>query len=102
MRPCDIRFTELENGGTKEDLIMNCEGGGGGKRAVQRQEIIAKTFFDFFANSSCFFGKTVVFYQSRQQTIQFAAVAQLDRVFGYEPKGRGFEALQPYQKRRSP
>ena len=28
----------------------------------------------------------------------YAAVAQLDRVFGYEPKGRGFESLQPYQK----
>ena len=27
----------------------------------------------------------------------YAAVAQLDRVFGYEPKGRGFESLQPYQ-----
>ena len=27
-----------------------------------------------------------------------APVAQLDRVFGYEPKGRGFESLQPYQK----
>ena len=26
-----------------------------------------------------------------------APVAQLDRVFGYEPKGRGFESLQPYQ-----
>ena len=25
---------------------------------------------------------------------QYAAVAQLDRVFGYEPKGRGFESLQ--------
>ena len=31
---------------------------------------------------------------------QYAAVAQLDRVFGYEPKGRGFESLQPYQKRK--
>lgn len=30
---------------------------------------------------------------------QYAAVAQLDRVFGYEPKGRGFESLQPYQKK---
>ena len=28
---------------------------------------------------------------------RYAAVAQLDRVFGYEPKGRGFESLQPYQ-----
>lgn len=24
----------------------------------------------------------------------YAPVAQLDRVFGYEPKGRGFESLQ--------
>ena len=31
-----------------------------------------------------------------------AAVAQLDRVFGYEPKGRGFESLQPYQKWKAP
>ena len=90
----DIRFKSLENGGIKEDLVMDCESGESGKRAVQGKETIAKTFFDFFANSSCFFGKTVVFYQSRQQTIQFAAVAQLDRVFGYEPKGRGFESLQ--------
>ena len=28
---------------------------------------------------------------------RYAAVAQLDRVFGYEPKGLGFESLQPYQ-----
>ncbi len=26
-----------------------------------------------------------------------APVAQLDRVFGYEPKGRGFESLLAYQ-----
>ena len=26
-----------------------------------------------------------------------AALAQLDRVFGYEPKGRGFESLTPCQ-----
>ena len=39
----------------------------------------------------------MVFYRSRQETAQLAAVAQLDRVFGYEPKGRGFESLQPYQ-----
>ena len=32
---------------------------------------------------------------------QYAAVAQLDRVFGYEPKGRGFESLQPYQSKRT-
>ena len=28
----------------------------------------------------------------------YAPVAQLDRVFGYEPKGRGFESLPAYQK----
>ena len=28
-----------------------------------------------------------------------AALAQLDRVFGYEPKGRGFESLTPCQKK---
>ena len=29
---------------------------------------------------------------------QYAPVAQLDRVFGYEPKGRGFESLLAHQK----
>ena len=28
---------------------------------------------------------------------KFALVAQLDRVFGYEPKGRGFESLTACQ-----
>ena len=28
-----------------------------------------------------------------------AALAQLDRVFGYEPKGRGFESLTPCQEK---
>ena len=32
----------------------------------------------------------------------YAPVAQLDRVFGYEPKGRGFESLQAYQSRKIP
>ena len=27
--------------------------------------------------------------------LSFAAVAQLDRVLGYEPRGRGFESCQP-------
>jgi hypothetical protein len=27
----------------------------------------------------------------------FAAVAQLDRVLGYEPRGRGFDSCQPRQ-----
>ena len=28
----------------------------------------------------------------------YALVAQLDRVFGYEPKGQGFESLRAHQK----
>ena len=33
----------------------------------------------------------------RNASFRYAAVAQLDRVTGYEPVGRGFESLQPYQ-----
>lgn len=32
-----------------------------------------------------------------KKTNIFVLVAQLDRVFGYEPKGRGFESLQARQ-----
>ena len=32
------------------------------------------------------------------QKAPHALVAQLDRVFGYEPKGRGFESLPARQK----
>ena len=31
---------------------------------------------------------------------KFALVAQLDRVFGYEPKGQGFESLAARQERK--
>jgi hypothetical protein len=30
--------------------------------------------------------------------VGLAAVAQLDRVLGYEPRGRGFESCQPHQQ----
>ena len=30
-----------------------------------------------------------------------AAVAQLDRVLGYEPRGRGFDSCQPHQLKAS-
>ena len=39
----------------------------------------------------------MILYTSSQETaLQNAPVAQLDRVFGYEPKGRGFESLPAY------
>ena len=31
-----------------------------------------------------------------------AALAQLDRVSGYEPEGQGFESLTPRHKKRTP
>ena len=33
-----------------------------------------------------------------RKNVRPAALAQLDRVFGYEPKGQGFESLTPRQK----
>ena len=36
-----------------------------------------------------------------KNNIMFALLAQLDRVFGYEPKGRGFESLPAYHVRAS-
>jgi hypothetical protein len=33
----------------------------------------------------------------RRSVSEFAAVAQLDRVLGYEPRGRGFNSCQPHQ-----
>jgi hypothetical protein len=35
-------------------------------------------------------------------SVHDAAVAQLDRVLGYEPRGRGFDSCQPHQKLESP
>ena len=68
-----------------------------------------------FSHFTCIFQKNVVIYIVRQSAADFARhfsreemlprlkrlpektlyalVAQLDRVFGYEPKGRGFESL---------
>ena len=35
----------------------------------------------------------------RQSKIAYALLAQLDRVFGYEPKGQGFESLTARQNK---
>ena len=37
--------------------------------------------------------KCDIIYERSKNTAECAPVAQLDRVFGYEPKGRGFESL---------
>ena len=36
-------------------------------------------------------------YEKRVIILFYAAVAQLDRVLGYEPRGRGFDSCQPHQ-----
>ena len=41
----------------------------------------------------------MIIYKRCLRGMQYAAVAQLDRVFDYESKGRGFESLQPYQEK---
>ena len=46
-----------------------------------------------------FRGYDIIFKHSENRA--YAPVAQLDRVFGYEPKGQGFESLQARQKRSS-
>ena len=39
----------------------------------------------------------ILFEQKRSSAFAYALVAQLDRVSGYEPEGRGFESLPAYQ-----
>ena len=46
---------------------------------------------------SCRFSLSAVFALLQYNPV--AAVAQLDRVLGYEPRGRGFDSCQPHQKR---
>ena len=38
----------------------------------------------------------MLWYSYKAVETVYAPVAQLDRVFGYEPKGRGFESLLAY------
>ena len=45
---------------------------------------------------SCWFYAIIIELSVRVLWQRYAAVAQLDRVTGYEPVGRGFESLQPY------
>ena len=43
--------------------------------------------------------KCVIVLLASENRLWYAPVAQLDRVTGYEPVGRGFESLPAYQKR---
>ena len=49
-----------------------------------------------FSKNTCILEKGMVIYKSCLRD-QYAAVAQLDRVFDYESKGRGFESLRARQ-----
>ena len=50
-----------------------------------------KKIFKKMKNFSCIFVLNMLSYL---MFVRNVLVAQLDRVFGYEPKGRGFESLQ--------
>ena len=52
----------------------------------------AKQIENFFSRT---LDKLFKFRYSSRPALQNAAVAQLDRVSGYEPEGRGFESCQP-------
>ena len=74
--------------GEKAEKSWAEQGRGGRKKKFEKNK-----------NSTCQIKKYVLLFISCQREIlllRYAAVAQLDRVFGYEPKGRGFESLQPY------
>ena len=62
-----------------------------------------KNFLNFFKKrlaKPCLLCYTNQAVRETGKKFQNAAVAQLDRVFGYEPKGRGFESLLAYQINR--
>ena len=44
----------------------------------------------------------IIFWRQKKPSTKYAPVAQLDRVFGYEPKGQGFESLPARQNSRYP
>ena len=51
-------------------------------------------------NKACILKSAVLLYLSAKAW--YAPVAQLDRVSGYEPEGRGFESLPAYHKSPKP
>ena len=69
---------------------------------------VKKDTFSFFENFFIFFKKVLAFskylcyYMQALERVQYALVAQLDRVTDYESVGRGFESLPAYQKSRYP
>ena len=50
----------------------------------------------FLEKKACFFILNVLLYAGTCESA-YAPIAQLDRVTGYEPVGRGFESLSAYQ-----
>ena len=49
---------------------------------------------EIYKNSCLYYYKNRNQIADEQNQILYVPVAQLDRAFGYEPKGRGFESLQ--------
>ena len=55
-------------------------------------------FFEIFCKKALDKCKWLWYHMWVRESVWPAALAQLDRVFGYEPKGRGFESLTPRHK----
>ena len=53
------------------------------------------------ANGSVHIVNYTIFYND-SLIISYVLIAQLDRVFGYEPKGQGFESLAARQVKATP
>ena len=76
--------------------------GSGGKWIIFGQILILLQFMrkneknsNFFQKRACIFSESMLLYISRlseRQKTEDAPLAQLDRVFDYESKGRGFES----------
>ena len=60
-------------------------------------ELPFKKIFCFFEEKYLHFGALCAIISKRLKK-RYAPIAQLDRVTGYEPVGRGFESLSAYQK----
>ena len=73
------------------DRVLGYEPRGRGFNSCQpHQNIENQTLSGFVV-------KSLTSMQFMECCKSFAAVAQLDRVLGYEPRGRGFNSCQPHQ-----
>ena len=100
---CVLRREALRSGGYQAFACAACRAlrgvSAGAKEAPCAPSLrrIAQPSHDFLKKP----GRFVRGAQKPPTIRSLAAVAQLDRVLGYEPRGRGFDSCQPHQLRAS-